>query len=175
MPAIDPTRLLDDLRQLRTFGAVEHHPRGIIRPSFGTADMEARRWLAGRFEEAGLEVTISREAVVFGKSKNPGPALLLGSHSDSQPTGGWLDGQLGVIYALEAARALAADPATAHLAVDIASWTDEEGTFVGCLGSRVFCGQDLSADEQTSRGDKHVTSGETLSVRLWPGGAANNA
>jgi N-carbamoyl-L-amino-acid hydrolase len=102
MPAINAGRLLSDLRTLRTFGAVPDHPRGIIRPSFSPADMEAREWLRGKFEEAGLEASIDKHGIVFGRSKNPGPALLLGSHSDSQPRGGWLDGNLGVIYALEA-------------------------------------------------------------------------
>ena len=73
--------------------------------------MESRRWLVDKFEEAGLEATIDGVATVFGRSPQPGPALLLGSHSDSQPRGGWLDGPLGVIFALEAARALAEDPA----------------------------------------------------------------
>ena len=77
---------------------------------------------------------------VFGLSRNAGPALLIGSHSDTQPTGGWLDGALGVIYGLEVARALAEDPATRHLAIDAVSWQDEESRFLGCLGSRSFCG-----------------------------------
>jgi len=42
---------------------------------------------------------------------------LIGSHSDTQPTGGWLDGALGVIYALEVVRALAADDATRGMAM----------------------------------------------------------
>src|SRR5690606_32341462 len=68
------------------------------------------------------------------------PALLIGSHSDTQPRGGWLDGALGVIYAIEVARALAESPETRDLAVDAASWTDEEGTYLGFLGSASFCG-----------------------------------
>ena len=55
----------------------------------------------------------------------------MGSHTDTQPRGGWLDGVMGVIYGLEVARALAEDPDTAHLAVDVASWADEEGHWGG--------------------------------------------
>ena len=66
--------------------------------------------------------------------------MLLGSHSDTQPRGGWLDGAMGVIYALEAVRALTEDPTTAHLAIDIASWMDEEGTYLGMVGCKSFCG-----------------------------------
>ena len=43
---------------------------------------------------------------LIGYSTRPGKALLLGSHSDTQPTGGWLDGALGVVYAIEVAHAL---------------------------------------------------------------------
>ena len=137
MPAINPERLLGDLRQLRSIGA---QGIGVVRPAFSAADMEARRWLKSRYEEAGLEATIDGVGNVLGRSRQPGKALLLGSHSDTQPTGGWLDGALGVIYALEVVRALAADKATRALAVDAVSFQDEESRFVGCLGSRSLIG-----------------------------------
>ncbi len=137
MPAIDPERLLSDLRHLRSIGAQD---RGVVRPAFSAADMEARRWLKKRYEETGLESTIDGVGNVLGRSRNPGKALLVGSHSDTQPTGGWLDGALGVIYGLEVVRALAADDATRTLAVDAVSFQDEESRFVGCLGSRSLTG-----------------------------------
>ena len=102
--------------------------------------MEARRWLKHRYEDAGLEATIDGVGNVLGRSRQAGKALLLGSHSDTQPTGGWLDGALGVIYALEVVRALAADNATRALPVDAVSFQDEESRFVGCLGSRSLIG-----------------------------------
>ncbi len=137
MPGIDPDRLLADLRTLRGIGA---RGRGVVRPAFSAADMDARRWLERRYQEAGLEATTDGVGNVFGRSRNPGKALLVGSHSDTQPTGGWLDGALGVIYALEVVRALAADDATRALAVDAVSFQDEESRFIGCLGSRSFTG-----------------------------------
>ena len=137
MPRIDPARLLADLRHLRSIGA---QGIGVVRPAFSAKDMEARRWLKSRYEEAGLEATIDGVGNVLGRSRHPGKALLLGSHSDTQPTGGWLDGALGVIYALEVVRALAADGATRALAVDAVSFQDEESRFVGCLGSRSLVG-----------------------------------
>jgi N-carbamoyl-L-amino-acid hydrolase len=76
-----------------------------VRPAFSKADMEARRWLSQRYAEAGLEPSIDGVGNVLGRSRNSGKALLIGSHSDTQPTGGWLDGALGVIYALEVVRA----------------------------------------------------------------------
>ncbi len=137
MPAIDPERLLADLRTLRSIGA---QGRGVVRPAFSAADMEARRWLADRCRNAGLDATIDGVGNVLGRSRRAGKALLVGSHSDTQPTGGWLDGALGVICALEVVRALAADDVTRERAVDAVSFQDEESRFVGCLGSRSLIG-----------------------------------
>ena len=137
MPTINAERLLADLDHLRTIGAVE---TGVVRTALSETDMAARRWLKQRFEEAGLETTIDGVGNVLGRSRKPGPALLVGSHSDTQPRGGWLDGALGVIYGLEIARALDEDPETSGLAVDVVSWQDEEGSFMSCLGSRSWCG-----------------------------------
>ncbi|TDY46530.1 N-carbamoyl-L-amino-acid hydrolase [Paraburkholderia rhizosphaerae] len=146
MPMINPERLLGDLRKLRSFGATGP---GVVRLALSPIDIDARRWLAGRMNDAGLDAQIDGVGNVFGRSRNPGPALLIGSHTDTQPTGGWLDGALGVIYGIEIARALAENNDTRHLALDVASWIDEEGTFSGFLGSRSFIGgeHDASVDE----------------------------
>jgi N-carbamoyl-L-amino-acid hydrolase len=136
MPSINPDRLLTDLHKLRSFGASGN---GVVRPSLSEIDMQARHWLMERMNEAGLATKMDGIGNVFGQSKNTGKALLVGSHSDTQPTGGWLDGALGVIYALEAARALAEDSATAHLPMDTVAWVDEESTFISCMGSRAYC------------------------------------
>ena len=129
MPRIDPHRLLADLRTLRSIGA---KGPGVVRPAFSAADMEARRWLSQRYAEAGLEPAIDGVGNVLGRSRNSGKALLIGSHSDTQPTGGWLDGALGVIYALEVVRALGSDAQTRAMAVDAISFQDEEARFIGC-------------------------------------------
>jgi N-carbamoyl-L-amino-acid hydrolase len=74
---------------------------------------------------------------LFGLAE--GPSLLLGSHSDSQPEGGWLDGALGVIAALEVARA-------SDVPVSVVSFQDEEGRFGVTTGSAVWAGHlDLGA------------------------------
>ena len=155
--AIDPDRLLGDLRRLREFGACGI---GVVRESLTPIDVESRHWLRARMEEAGLDARIDGIGSVFGRSRNPGPNLLIGSHTDTQPRGGWLDGAMGVIYGLEVARALAECEETKHLAVDVASWIDEEGAFATCLGSQVFCGElapgavrDLANGEGKSLGD----------------------
>ncbi|WP_250441197.1 Zn-dependent hydrolase [Caballeronia sp. AZ1_KS37] len=151
--------MLDDLRHLRTFGATGP---GVVRLSLSSVDMDARRWLAGRMNEAGLAATIDGVGTVFGRSRNAGPALLIGSHTDTQPTGGWLDGALGVIYGLEIARALAECETTRHFAVDVASWIDEEGTFSGFLGSRSFVGDAVDEALRHARNREGVLLGDAL-------------
>ena len=173
MPPINERRLLEDLRELRTFGASGSHPLGVVRPSFSEPDMAARRWLRKKFANAGLAATIDGVGNVIGRSRNPGPALLLGSHSDTQPRGGWLDGAMGVIYALEAVRALAEDPSTAHLAVDIASWMDEEGTYLGMVGCKSFCGL-LDEDVLNAAASAGVTN-EDGEILVPPGHALKDA
>jgi N-carbamoyl-L-amino-acid hydrolase len=147
---IDPDRLLTDLKRLRSFGATGP---GVVRLALSPVDLASREWLAGRMAEAGLEAVIDGVGTVFGRSRKSGPALVIGSHTDTQPTGGWLDGAMGVIYGLEIARALAENDATSHLAADVASWIDEEGTFSGLLGSRSFVGDsiDESIRDATNR------------------------
>jgi N-carbamoyl-L-amino-acid hydrolase len=159
MPSIDPDRLLSDLNELRAIGA---HDRGVVRPAFSAADMEARRWLGRRFEQAGLDTTIDGVGNVLGRSRHSGTALLVGSHSDTQPTGGWLDGALGVIYALEVVRALAADASTRTLPVDAVSFQDEESRFVGCLGSRSLTGALTADQEQGARDSRGVVLTDAL-------------
>ena len=135
---IDGQRLIADLRRLREFGACGI---GVVRTSLSPIDVESRHWLCRRLEEAGLDPRIDGAGNVIGRSRNPGKAVIIGSHTDTQPTGGWLDGAMGVIYGLEVARTLAETPATKHLAVDVASWLDEEGRFCGCFGSLSFVGE----------------------------------
>lgn len=132
---IDAARFLADLHELRAFGA-SGVGKGVVRPAFSAADVAARQWLCARFEDAGLQAHMDPMGNVFGLAD--GPSLLLGSHSDSQPEGGWLDGALGVIAALEVARAarVAGGPA-----VSVVSFQDEEGRFGGLTGSSVWSGK----------------------------------
>ena len=129
MMKIDGARFLADLHALREFGAAGVG-KGVVRPAYSEADVAARHWLAGRFEEAGLRVEVDAMGNLFGLAE--GPSILLGSHSDSQPQGGWLDGALGVIAALEVART--------HGGVSVVSFQDEEGRFGVTTGSAVWSG-----------------------------------
>lgn len=158
MVQIDGDRLLASLSELRSFGA---EGTGVVRPMFSDIDLESRRWLVEQMEAAGLDAVIDGVGTVIGRSRHDGPALVLGSHSDTQPEGGWLDGAMGVMYGIEVARSLREDPSTAHLAVDVAAWADEEGTYSSCLGSRSFVG--TLADDDL--GDENA-DGETVAQAL---------
>ena len=135
MPKTDGSRVIADLRRLAEFG---RYRTGVHRPTYAPEDVASRRWLSEKFAEAGLEATIDGIGNVFGCNRGATRRLLVGSHSETQPQGGWLDGALGVIYALELARAFAADPALAGLGIETVAWADEEGHYGNMLGSRSF-------------------------------------
>ncbi|WP_299814345.1 hydantoinase/carbamoylase family amidase [uncultured Jannaschia sp.] len=122
---LDPDRFLADLKTLRGIGAAGP---GVVRRAFDPADVTARQWLARRFAEAGLDARIDAAGNVWGL----GGPLLLGSHTDTQPEGGWLDGALGVIAALEVARG--------NPGVSVVSFQDEEGRFGATTGSEIWSG-----------------------------------
>ncbi len=132
MPNIDGQRVVADLKRLAEFG---RYKTGVHRPTYSPVDVESRHWLAGKFREAGLETVIDGIGNVIGRNPRARRRLLVGSHSETQPYGGWLDGSLGVIYALELARAFADDPACG---IEVAAWADEEGHYGNYLGSRSF-------------------------------------
>jgi len=167
MPKINGDRLLADLRRIADFGRYE---TGVHRPHLSPQDVESRHWLAARMKEAGLDPLIDGIGNVIGRSPKTGPRLLMGSHTDTQPRGGWLDGVMGVIYGLEVARALAEDPDTAHLAVDVASWADEEGHWGGMFGSKSFIGRLSETDIDNAR---HRDDGSKMRDALKAAGLEN--
>lgn len=134
MVAVDEKRFLEDLHTLRSFGAAGVG-KGVRRPAYTEADIAARDWLADRMRDAGLEPHFDPMGSLFGLVE--GPSLLIGSHSDSQPEGGWLDGALGVIAGLEVARAAkeAGGPP-----ISCVSFQDEEGRFGVTTGSAAWSG-----------------------------------
>jgi len=148
---INPTRFLSDLHALRQFGA-SGVGKGVVRPAYSEADITARAWLAQKFEEAGLKVHYDPMGSLFGLAD--GPSVLLGSHSDSQPEGGWLDGALGVIAALEVARAA---KESGGPAVSVVSFQDEEGRFGVTTGSTVWSGE-LTLEEADKLTDRTGTT-----------------
>ena len=144
---VDGDRVLADLRALRGIGA---YKTGVHKPTFSEPHMRSLEWLAQRLPEAGLTAEIDGIGNVLGTSTKSGPKLLAGSHLESQNHAGWLDGPLGVVYALEAARVINPDP-NANGAVEVAAWCDEEGHFGSFLGSRSYAGALTEADIDAAR------------------------
>ncbi|MDH2381331.1 Zn-dependent hydrolase [Bradyrhizobium sp. CER78] len=151
MPGIngrfDGKRVLADLNALRAIGA---YKTGVHKPTFSEPHLRSLDWLAARLPDADLVATIDGIGNVFGTSAKAGPKLLAGSHLESQNHAGWLDGPLGVVYALEAARVINGDPGI-NGAVEVAAWCDEEGHFGSFLGSRSFAGAVTEADIDAAR------------------------
>ena len=146
MPMIDGQRVVSDLKRLADFG---RYKTGVHRPTYSPVDVESRHWLAEKLGEAGLEPVIDGIGNVIGRNPSAHRRLLVGSHSETQPYGGWLDGSLGVIYGVELARAFAADPGCAGLGIEVAAWADEEGHYQSFLGSHSFTG--TLSEEQIDR------------------------
>ncbi|MBK3659704.1 Zn-dependent hydrolase [Bradyrhizobium diazoefficiens] len=167
-PSADGMRVLADLNALRALGA---YKTGVHKPTFSEPHRQSLDWLVRKLPGAGLAPTIDGIGNVFGTSATPGPKLLAGSHLESQNYAGWLDGPLGVVYALEAARVLNIDPSVKG-AVEVAAWCDEEGHFGSFLGSRSYIGQ-VSETEINAARDR--TDGRTMRDALGDMGLAGRA
>src|SRR5262249_38247812 len=136
MPDISPSangeRVLADLNALRAIGA---YKTGVHKPTLSEPHLASLQWLVDRLPEAALTPTTDGIGNVLGTSDKGGPKLLAGSHLESQNYAGWLDGPLGVVYALEAARVINSAPSRQGT-IEVAAWCDEEGHFGHFLGSR---------------------------------------
>jgi len=164
----DGARVLADLHALRAIGA---YKTGVHKPTFSEPHLASLQWLVQRLPEAGLTGEIDGIGNILGTSAKSGPKLLAGSHLESQNHAGWLDGPLGVIYALEAARVINRDP-NINGAVEVASWCDEEGHFGSFLGSRSYVGGVTEADIDEAR-DRN--SGRSMREALRDAGLAGRA
>jgi beta-ureidopropionase / N-carbamoyl-L-amino-acid hydrolase len=163
---INYRRLLDDLRYLATFGQVGS---GVNRLSFTPEDRAARHWLLQRMTEAGLDARIDGIGNVYGQTKGVTKAVLIGSHTDSVPKGGWLDGAMGVLYGLEIARARLEAGPHGDLGVDVISFADEEGTYRALAGSLSFCGQLSEAEIDAAKNQQGKTLREALNEAGYAG------
>jgi N-carbamoyl-L-amino-acid hydrolase len=138
---INPARLLRDLADLSAIGG--RPDGGVDRVAWSPADLEARAWLRARLEDFGWHSTADAALSVFGRaSVEHRPRLLIGSHTDSVPAGGRLDGAYGVVAALEVVRTLvdSGDPTADH--VELVDFADEEGVRFQCgyFGSKALVG-----------------------------------
>lgn len=139
--AVDLPRLQNDLESLGRIG-YSGADGGIHRVSFSDADMDGRRWLMTRFEEAGLKASMDAVGNVFGRWEiGSGPTVLVGSHLDSVPRGGRFDGSLGVIAGLECVRSLKDRGVQLASPIEVVATSEEEGRFGGMLGAQALTGR----------------------------------
>jgi beta-ureidopropionase / N-carbamoyl-L-amino-acid hydrolase len=137
--ALDPSRTVAELREL---AALTSDERGAQRVAWGPVWREARGWLRERLDALGLDVRTDAAGNTWATLRGRSDELIaIGSHLDSVPDGGWLDGALGVLAGLEVMRALAAGEPPSRSVVLI-DWADEEGARFGhsLLGSSAAAG-----------------------------------
>lgn len=138
---VDGQRLWDSLMELAQIGAT---PKGgVCRLTLTDLDKQGRDLVSRWAREAGLTVTIDK--IGNGFLRRPGrnntlPPVVTGSHIDTQPTGGKFDGNYGVLAGLEVVRTLNDAGITTEAPIEVAWWTNEEGSrFVPVMmGSGVF-------------------------------------
>jgi allantoate deiminase len=147
-------RVVADLRELaaRT-GTTE----GAQRLAWGPVWREAREWFRGKVANIGLRIETDSAGNNWVTIPGASPkTVIVGSHLDSVPNGGWLDGSLGVLAALEALRTLAGG--TPPVTIKLVDWADEEGARFGrsLLGSAAAAGS-LRPDDVRKLEDRQGT------------------
>ena len=150
-PAIDAARVIADLRELdrRTGG-----PDGAQRVCWTETWREARDFLTELLSEIGVEPERDEAGNLWARLRGgEGPALAVGSHIDSVPAGGWLDGALGVMAGVGVLRAWADSGVLPPSPLVLVDWADEEGARFGrsLFGSSAFSG---TLDVEAVRGLK---------------------
>ncbi|HEF4738270.1 Zn-dependent hydrolase [Burkholderia multivorans] len=158
MVCVNQQRLWDSLMEMATIGATARG--GSCRLALSDDEVRGRRRFIAWCEAAGCEIRIDPIGNLF--ARRPGtepeaPAVMCGSHLDTQPLGGRFDGVYGVLAGLEAIRTLNEhDIATRH-PIDVVAWTNEEGSRFtpGMMGSAVYAGK-LDLEDALARPCMHT-------------------
>jgi N-carbamoyl-L-amino-acid hydrolase len=152
---VDARRTISDLDQLRALTADNH---GAQRIAWSPTWLKARAWFQSKLAELPVEHHLDAAGnswtTLRGESDS---TLILGSHLDSVPNGGWLDGALGVLSGFEVLRGLAEDfSGRPPITVRLVDWADEEGARFGrsLFGSSAFAGtHSIQADRNRTDRD----------------------
>lgn len=137
--SLNPQRTIDELKELR---ALTGDANGAQRVAWTDTWLKAREWFASKLKDLPVEhhydAAGNNWVTLPGESEQ---ALLLGGHLDSVPNGGWLDGCLNVLAALEVLRHFAST-GKPPVTIRVVDWADEEGARFGrsLLGSSAFAG-----------------------------------
>ncbi|MFT4002898.1 MAG: Zn-dependent hydrolase [Rhizobium sp.] len=163
-PKVNAARLLKSIADFAAIGATP--AGGVNRQALGIEDRAARRLLAERALARGFTVFQDEAANLFLRREGLDPTLpplLIGSHLDSQPTGGRFDGALGTLSAFEALEALADADVVTDRGIEVVAFTNEEGSRFspGCMGSMAFSGAGKINDWLAAQGaDGALLAGE---------------
>jgi allantoate deiminase len=151
---MDAARVISDLREL---AARTSTPDGAQRLAWGPVWRDAREWFKSKTDELGLAISTDSAGNNWVTIPGASPkTLIIGSHLDSVPNGGWLDGCLGVVTALEALRMhVGTRP---PITIKLVDWADEEGARFGrsLLGSAAAAGS-LKIDDVRELKDRQGT------------------
>jgi N-carbamoyl-L-amino-acid hydrolase len=169
-PRIDAEHLWRDLMHSATIGATPDG--GLNRQTLTPEDVQIRAWFTETAKSLGATVQIDSLGSQFAifPGTEPRAPIAMGSHLDTQPTGGRFDGILGVLAGLATIRALRAAEITTRHPLAVINWTNEEGARFApaMLGSGVHAGA-FSAAYALSRTDAH---GASLAEALAQSGQA---
>jgi beta-ureidopropionase / N-carbamoyl-L-amino-acid hydrolase len=162
---INPQRLWDSLMETAQFGGT---PKGgIKRLTVSDADKRVRDWFKTECEKLGCQVDVDEVGNMFATKPGRRSDILpiaMGSHLDTQPTGGKFDGVLGVLGPLEVLRTLSEMGYESHAPLMIVNWTNEEGSRFApaMLCSGVYAGV-FTPDYAYAREDRQgITLGDEL-------------
>jgi len=161
----------EQLEKLATFSASPNP--SVTRVVFSDEDMSARNYFRQLCEELNLEVTIDAVGNTFARwigTEPTLPAVATGSHIDAIPDSGMYDGTVGVIGGLEAIRILKQQGVIPKRSIEVILFTAEEPTrySIGCLGSRMMCGQLTLEKAADFKDQEDVTLKEILALRDFP-------
>src|ERR1700733_1897092 len=130
--------------RLNAHAAITDPEKPYTRRSFSPRFLAGRAWLRRRFEEAGLAVRLDAGGNLIGRLEGSLAAepILLGSHSDTVPSGGRFDGPAGIIAALEAVRGFRDQGYQPRHPIEVVDFLAEEASEYGisCVGSRAMAG-----------------------------------
>jgi N-carbamoyl-L-amino-acid hydrolase len=141
MAQVNGERLIQMQRQLASFGL--RSDGGVSREALTPTELDARKWLCSLFISSQYKWMIDDAANLLVRRAGTCPELapvMTGSHIDTQPVGGWLDGAYGVMAGLEAFHALDAAEIQTRRPIEVMIWTNEEGSRFspGTMGSSAF-------------------------------------
>lgn len=122
----------------------KHEDGGIYRMAFNEDELKARKWLEKKLEETGFKTSRDEALNIVGryatKANQDKPAIVVGSHIDTVPNAGALDGALGVLVGLECLTRIKEEGIETNYPLEVIAFSDEEGRFGGMFGSRAFAG-----------------------------------